>query len=90
MAQKGGKRPGAGRPKGSANKASEEARKKAAEQGITPLDYMLSILRDDTQEASRRDDMAKAAAPYMHARLASVEHNGKLKVSHEDALDDLA
>ena len=27
-------------------------------------------------ESTRRDDMAKAAAPYLHPRLSSVEHTG--------------
>jgi hypothetical protein len=38
---------------------------------------MLRVMRDDSAETSRRDDMAKAAAPYVHAKLASVEHGGE-------------
>jgi hypothetical protein len=55
---------------------NEEARKEALASGISPLDYMLSILRDDTAEQAVRMDAAKAAAPYVHAKLASVEHKG--------------
>jgi hypothetical protein len=72
----GGKRPGAGRPKGSRNKATEEARKKAAEIGVTPLEYMLGVMADTTADAKRRDAMAQAAAPYVHPKLASVQHTG--------------
>jgi hypothetical protein len=39
----------------------------------TPLDYMLRIMRDPTQDDDRRDGMAKAALPYMHSRLSSVD-----------------
>ena len=70
---KGGKRPGAGRPKGARNKATEEARAMAEESGETPLAYMLRVMRDDTADEKRRDAMAQAAAPYIHAKLSSVE-----------------
>ena len=40
--------------------------------GPTPLDYMLQVMRDETQELAKRLDAAKAAAPYVHPRLASV------------------
>jgi hypothetical protein len=36
--------------------------------GLTPLDYMLSIVRDPTADPARRDRMAIAAAQYMHPR----------------------
>lgn len=54
-----------------------------AETGETPLAYMLRVMRDDTVEDGRRDDMAKAAAPYAHAKLASVEHKGGLEVTSQ-------
>ena len=47
-----------------------------AASGETPLEYMLRIMRDEAAESTRRDDMAKAAAPYLHPRLSSVEHTG--------------
>ena len=56
---------------------NEKARKAAAEAGIMPLEFMLTVLRDDTAPRDERMDAAKAAAPYVHARLASVEHSGK-------------
>lgn len=74
---RGGKRPGAGRKPGSINRISAEARKRAQESGILPLDYMLAVLRDVNEPPQRRDDMAKAAAPYCHPKLANVEHAGK-------------
>jgi hypothetical protein len=72
----GGARPRAGRPKGAANRFSEQARAKAAAEGITPLEYMLSVLRNETNELGVRMDAAKASAPYMHARLESIKHSG--------------
>jgi hypothetical protein len=38
-----------------------------------PLDYMLRVMRDPNVPARRRDEMAKAVAPYLHARLAPIE-----------------
>ena len=61
-----------GRKKGSLNKVTYEM--KAA--GETPLEYMLRIMRDEAAESTRRDEMAKAAAPYLHPRLSSIEHTG--------------
>lgn len=87
---KGGKRPGAGRKPGSATKKTREIAERAAEQGITPLEYMLEVMRDGEAEKSARMDMAKAAAPYIHPRLAQTEWKGKLDVfPHEQALDQL-
>lgn len=69
----GGARTGAGRKPGQATKLNEEAREKALEGGITPLDYMLTILRDELQTQDTRFEAAKAAAPYVHAKLANVD-----------------
>lgn len=73
----GGARPGAGRKKGGANRASEEALERARETGELPLDYLLRVMRDPTQEDSRRIDCAKAAAPYLHAKRAPVDSDGE-------------
>lgn len=77
MAKNGGARPGAGRPKGSANKKTQELVAKILGSGLTPLEYMLNVMRDEKVDQGRRDDMAKAAAPYVHNRLAAVEHTGE-------------
>lgn len=72
----GGKRIGAGRKAGTGNKSNEEARRKAAETGETPLEYMLRVMRDIKTEDHRRDDMAKAAASYVHSKLATTTLTG--------------
>lgn len=75
---RGGKRSGAGRKLGVGNRINQEAREKAVASGETPLDYMLRIMRDIEADEKRRDDMAKAAAPFVHARLAQVDASAKL------------
>jgi hypothetical protein len=42
--------------------------------GELPLEYMIRVMRDETAEPARRDAMAVAAAPYLHARLAAIAH----------------
>ena len=62
-----------GRKKGSLNKRTRELLAHATAGGELPLDYMLQIMRGEEAETSRRDEMAKAAAPFLHPRLAAVE-----------------
>jgi hypothetical protein len=78
MSAHGGKRPGAGRPTGAASRANEQVRQEAAATGELPLAYMLRIMRDPSQPVGRRDEMARAAAPFCHSRLSSVEHSGEI------------
>jgi hypothetical protein len=73
---RGGVREGAGRPKGGTSKISEAARKEALADGISPLAYLLGIMRDQELPRDVRMDAAKAAAPYSHAKLAAVTHSG--------------
>ena len=73
---RGGAREGAGRKVGSATKKTREIAEKAVAEGITPLEFMLNRMRDDGAPMEDRMDMAKAAAPYIHAKLAAVQHSG--------------
>src|SRR4051812_14844626 len=59
-----------GRTRGAVGKIKREAI--LAAQGITPLDYMLGIVRNETEDKTVRLDAAKAAAPYVHARLQNT------------------
>lgn len=77
MAGPGGKRLGAGRPKGSKNRPTIAREAQVASTGETPLDYMLRVMRDVTAEHDRRDRAAAAAAPYVHRKLAAMEVSGK-------------
>lgn len=74
---RGGKRDGAGRPAGAVTKRTREVAEKAVKEGLTPLDYMLTVLRDENADKADRMWAAEKAAPYFHAKLASVEHSGK-------------
>ena len=73
---RGGKRDGAGRRKGSRAKKTVELLEAVQATGVTPLEFMLSKMRDPNESSEVRNDMAKAAAPYCHSKLASVEHSG--------------
>jgi phage terminase small subunit len=72
---RGGYRPGAGRPR-KAGKRSDETQKEAAPDDLpvnptesrTPLEFMLAVMNDPGQPPNRRDRMAIAAAPFIHAR----------------------
>lgn len=75
--KRGGARSGAGRPKGGRNRKQAEQIAKATSEGISPLDFLLSLMRDTEQPLAMRSDAAKSAAPYVHARLAAIEHSGK-------------
>ena len=76
---RGGHRAGAGRKPGSANKKPREMADRAAARGLTPLEYMLAVLRDPKADKDRRDEMARASAPYLHARLAPRDEPVSLK-----------
>lgn len=70
---RGGARPGAGRKAGSVSKLDHEARKAVIASGLeTPLEFLLRTMRT-SDDPVRQLDAAKAAAPYVHARLANVE-----------------
>lgn len=79
----GGYRPGAGRPRKSAKRKAKRAQgAKAGPSGVavpvgpgaradmTPLEYMLAVMRDPGADSARRDRMAIAAAPFCHVRVA--------------------
>lgn len=46
------------------------------EEGETPLEYMLRVMRSNQADEKRRDMMAVAAAPFLHPKLAAIEHTG--------------
>ena len=86
MVGRGGSRPGAGRKKGSITKKTQEIAARAIESGITPLEVIITAMRDETdiQMAKAKKDRewgkaagyARDAAPYCHPRLSAVAHTG--------------
>tara|TARA_B100001287_G_scaffold66836_1_gene54642 strand:+ start:17651 stop:17923 length:273 start_codon:yes stop_codon:yes gene_type:complete len=80
-----------GRPKGSFSKASKAQVARLTSGGkLSPLEYLASIYQNEAEDIRLRIDAAKAAAPYVHARLASTEVNAAVtEVSHEEWLKTL-
>lgn len=74
---RGGPRKGAGRPPGSANRKTREIADRAVQEGVTPLEFLLGVMRAEVNEPRDRMAAAIAAAPYIHPKLASVEMTGK-------------
>ena len=73
---RGGKREGAGRKVGSLTTKTREIADRATAEGLTPLDYMLTVLRNEAADPKDRMWAAEKAAPYVHPKLAAVEHSG--------------
>src|SRR4051794_38405500 len=69
---KGGPREGAGRPRGSRGKRTRESIARAELLGRTPLEVLLESMHAALAEGERAEavDCAKAAAPYVHPKLA--------------------
>lgn len=82
----GGARPGAGRKRGAKSTKTQEIALKAAENGATPVEVILWVMRtafDEAQKAHKADDLERAlqmgsmamgaadkAAPYVHPKMA--------------------
>jgi len=94
---RGGLRPGAGRPKGvktitpktrcnpEKSLPDPDIVRAAIANGLSPLEYMLAVMRDEDADQVRRDRMAMAAAPYCHPRMADDQRVGKKEVRKEKA-----
>lgn len=80
-----------GRPKGSFNKASKaQIERVCADGGQSPLEYLASIYQNEAEDIRYRIDAAKAAAPYVHARLSSTEIKAAVQeISQEEWLESL-
>lgn len=75
-----------GRKKGTPNKKTAALVKAAGAGGVMPLEYMLNVMRQPIPQTADpvvkatlhglRFEAAKAAAPYVHPRLAAIEHTG--------------
>ena len=90
---RGGYRPGAGRPIGAKTRQVKckdrippDIIRAAKKSDMSPLDYMLAVMRNDEVESARRDRMAVAAAPFCHPRI-SDNRFGKKDAAAEAARD---
>lgn len=89
-----GRKPGTpktgGRQKGVGNKATAEREAEIAASGLTPLEYMLDVMRNVATDEARRLEAAKSAAPYVHPRLTAMELSGAVAgLTHEEWLASL-
>ena len=66
-----------GRRKGSKNKITRQRASEIAKSGLTPLEYMLKILRSKISNDDDKKWAAEKAAPYCHHRLSTTELTGK-------------
>lgn len=71
-----------GRQKGARNKTAAINRAMVKD-GLMPIDFMLALLRNEDAPLDDRKWAANAAAPYVHAKLSSVEAKieGKVQIS---------
>jgi hypothetical protein len=88
----GGKRPGAGRPKGSAARRTENYLRSLRQKYPSwPLDFLMQVQHDQRVTLELRLYAAKSAAPYCHRKLAplAVEEKPERRYSADlDKLDD--
>ena len=89
---KGGKRPGAGRPKGAVNQRTRTFERNIKNSGLIPVEYLLGVMRNPRASAQRRDWAAAAAAPYIHPRLQAVQSEPEKPIlqEQEDQMDMIA
>ena len=80
----GGRRPGSGRKKGALNKRSRAKADAIEASGLTPLDFMIEVMRNQSNTAEMRLEAAKSAAPYVHPRLHATE----ISEADDDLPDD--
>jgi hypothetical protein len=66
-----------GRRKGTPNRASAAREAAIQASGLSPLDFMLGVMRDEANDIALRLDAARVAAPYVHPRLASVDFGNR-------------
>ena len=83
---RGGRREGAGRKPGVPQRHPVRKRQavvamEAGAAGLTPVDYLLGIMRNDELDLAVRLDAAKAVAPYVHPRLAVIDSTTRAEVS---------
>lgn len=96
---RGGARVGAGRPRKNPGKGTPgsdpvadgvvpapvgDEEESIARQALTPLDYMLKVMNNHKAEPRRRDQMAVAAAPYVHQKKGEGgKKDGRLEKAGE-------
>ena len=62
---------------------------KAPDDGASPVDIIIGMMRGDLPFDDARFKAAVAAAPYVHARRGTADPETEAAVRHEDALKEL-
>ena len=76
----GGARQNAGRKRGTPNVKSAEVIAKALEEGITPIEFMLNIMRDEDADPKERHWAAEKCAPFIHPRPAPIPRTVEIEL----------
>ncbi len=71
-----GQKTGGGSRKGRPNRATAARAAAIAASGPVPLDYLLQVMCNPRLSTELRLEAARAAAPYVHPRLANITHKG--------------
>ena len=66
-----------GRQKGSLNHATFARQSAILASGLSPLDYLVSVYRDENQPVNVRVDAAKSICGYVYPKLSSVDIGGR-------------
>ncbi|SEK23274.1 hypothetical protein SAMN04487976_101156 [Xaviernesmea oryzae] len=80
MAKTGGAGAGAGRKPGTLNRRTVEVLGKVMSEGISPIEYMMSIMRNEDADAKDRAWAAAQAAPFIHPRPAPAQRAISIKL----------
>ena len=75
-----------GRPKGSRNKIMGKTSAEIIAGGESPLEFLVRTYQDVTNEYPMRLDAAKAAAPYLHPKLANHTITGDVDIGIRSVL----
>ena len=78
-----------GRQKGTPNRATAAKADEIAASGMTPLDYLVSVYRDETATRPERLEAAAKAAPYVHPRLSAIEYTAPAEPEEDVDLSEL-
>jgi hypothetical protein len=76
-------------PGGKAARRPRPAKPKAGDDGLSPVDVIVGMMRGDLPFDEARFKAAVAAAPYVHVRRGTAEPAEEPTVRHEDALKEL-
>jgi hypothetical protein len=69
-----GRRPNSGRKPGVKNLVGIRLKEQLLAEGASPLAFVLGVMRNPALDLNARMDAARAAMPFLHAKLQTLEH----------------